>query len=125
MNQPSGHEHKEANEEIITAASHFGTGIARLRQNQDPAQPGQEGVAIQGYDPVAFFTDNKPVKGKPEFPARHNGALFYFASKEHRELFKSDPAKPDVGQRGVRHQTDSLGETGRNLFAPDFRAAHR
>jgi len=51
------------------------------------------GVAIQGYDPVAFFTDNKPVKGNPEFPARHNGAIYYFASKEHRELFKSDPTK--------------------------------
>jgi YHS domain-containing protein len=51
------------------------------------------GVAIQGYDPVAFFSDNKPVKGKPEFPARHNGALYYFASKEHRDLFKADPAK--------------------------------
>ena len=51
------------------------------------------GVAIQGYDPVAFFTENKPVKGKPEFPARHNGALYYFASKAHRELFQSDPAK--------------------------------
>ena len=51
------------------------------------------GLAIQGYDPVAFFTDGKPVKGKPEFPARHNGALYYFASKEHRDLFKADPAK--------------------------------
>ena len=51
------------------------------------------GLAIQGYDAVAFFTDNKPVKGKPEFPARHNGALYYFASKEHRDLFKADPAK--------------------------------
>jgi YHS domain-containing protein len=51
------------------------------------------GLAIQGYDPVAFFTDGKPVKGKPEFPSRHNGALYYFASKEHRDLFKADPAK--------------------------------
>lgn len=51
------------------------------------------GVAIQGYDPVAFFTDGRPVKGKPEFPARHNGALYHFASKEHRDLFKADPAK--------------------------------
>lgn len=50
-------------------------------------------LAIQGYDPVAFFTDGKPVKGKPEFPARHNGALYYFASKEHRDLFDADPAK--------------------------------
>ena len=53
----------------------------------------KSGVAIQGYDPVAFFTDNKPVKGKEEFAARHNGALYYFASKEHRDLFKVDPAK--------------------------------
>ena len=50
-------------------------------------------LAIQGYDPVAFFTDHKPLKGKPEYPARHNGALYYFASKEHRDLFKGDPAK--------------------------------
>jgi YHS domain-containing protein len=53
----------------------------------------KSGLAIQGYDPVAFFTDNKPVTGKPEFLARHNGALYYFASKEHRDLFKADPAK--------------------------------
>lgn len=51
------------------------------------------GLALQGYDPVAFFTEGKPVKGKPEFPARHNGALYYFASKEHRDLFKADAAK--------------------------------
>ena len=51
------------------------------------------GVAIQGYDPVAFFTDNKPVKGKPELVVRHNGAVYYFASREHREQFKADPAK--------------------------------
>ena len=51
------------------------------------------GLAIQGYDPVAFFTDRKPVKGKPDFLARQNGALYYFASKEHRDLFKADPAK--------------------------------
>ena len=53
----------------------------------------QAGVAIQGYDPVAFFTDGKPVKGKSEFPARHNGATYLFASKEHQALFKKDPAK--------------------------------
>jgi YHS domain-containing protein len=49
------------------------------------------GLAIQGYDPVAFFNDAKPVKGKPEFPAQHNGALYYFASKEHRDVFKANP----------------------------------
>ena len=59
----------------------------------------KSGVAIQGYDPVAFFTDNKPVKGNPEFAVKHDGAVYYFASKEHRELFKKDPAKyePEFG----------------------------
>ena len=51
------------------------------------------GVAIQGHDPVAFFTDHRPVKGKPELGLRHNGALYYFASKEHRDAFKAAPAK--------------------------------
>ena len=51
------------------------------------------GVAIQGYDPVAFFTDNKPVKGDPKLPAKHDGAIYLFSSKEHKDLFKADPAK--------------------------------
>src|SRR5258708_2967335 len=51
------------------------------------------GVAIQGYDPVAFFTDGKPVRGTPQFVSRHNGAIYQFASREHKELFTKDPAK--------------------------------
>ena len=34
------------------------------------------GVAIQGYDPVAFFTDHKPVKGEQKFLAKRDGAIF-------------------------------------------------
>ena len=51
------------------------------------------GVAIQGYDPVAFFTDNKPVKGDPKILAKSDGAVYYFASTDHRDLFLKDPAK--------------------------------
>lgn len=51
------------------------------------------GVAIQGYDPVAFFTDGKPVKGNEKFPAKHNGAVYFFSSKEHKEMFAKDPKK--------------------------------
>ena len=51
------------------------------------------GVAIQGYDPVAFFTDQKPVKGDPKYVFKHEGAIYLFASKEHRDLFKENPAK--------------------------------
>jgi YHS domain-containing protein len=51
------------------------------------------GLAIQGYDPVAFFTDGKPVKGKPEFATNHKGAAYRFASQEHKELFIKNPEK--------------------------------
>ena len=71
----------------------FGLALSAFAQSKTLLNLDKTGVAIQGYDPVAFFTDNKPLKGKPEFPARHNGALYYFASKEHRELFKADPDK--------------------------------
>ena len=51
------------------------------------------GVAIQGYDPVAFFTDHKPVKGAAEFTSKHGGATYLFSSKEHKDLFDKEPAK--------------------------------
>jgi YHS domain-containing protein len=51
------------------------------------------GVAIQGYDPVGFFTDNKPVKGDPKFVAKRDGAIYLFASKEHKEMLTKEPAK--------------------------------
>ena len=53
----------------------------------------RSGVALQGYDPVSFFTEHKPVKGQDVLVATHNGATYHFASKENRELFKADPAK--------------------------------
>lgn len=51
------------------------------------------GVAILGYDPVAYFTDAKAVPGKPEFTARHDGATWRFATAAHRDAFVADPAR--------------------------------
>ncbi len=53
----------------------------------------KSGLALQGYDPVAYFTDGKPVKGSPEFTATHKGATYQFASAEHKQQFESSPAK--------------------------------
>lgn len=52
----------------------------------------EKGVIIEGYDPVAYFTDNKAVKGNPEFSAQYQSAVYWFASAEHAELFKLDPS---------------------------------
>tara|TARA_R100000027_G_scaffold66167_2_gene61630 strand:+ start:19697 stop:20155 length:459 start_codon:yes stop_codon:yes gene_type:complete len=49
------------------------------------------GVAIHGYDPVAYFTQKKPVKGTKEWNFKWNDATWYFASKENRDLFEKDP----------------------------------
>ena len=62
-------------------------------QNKTLLNLDKTGVAIQGYDPVAFFTDKKPVKGDEKFLVKHDGAIYFFASKEHRDLFKENPAK--------------------------------
>ena len=51
------------------------------------------GVAIQGYDPVAFFTDGKPVKGSDQFVSMHGGATYKFVSAEHKATFDKEPAK--------------------------------
>jgi YHS domain-containing protein len=53
----------------------------------------KEGAAILGYDAVAYFTDNKAVKGSPKFVSEHEGARYLFTSAEHKALFDKDPAK--------------------------------
>ncbi len=51
------------------------------------------GVALQGYDPVAFFTDGKPVQGSTAHMMTHNGVAYQFASAAHRNTFAANPAK--------------------------------
>lgn len=50
-------------------------------------------VAIRGYDTVAYFVENKAVKGSKEFEAEHNGAIWRFSSAENKALFEGDPEK--------------------------------
>ncbi|HEY9348804.1 MAG TPA: YHS domain-containing (seleno)protein [Inquilinus sp.] len=52
-----------------------------------------DNVAIRGYDPVAYFRDGGPRRGKPEFAAQHDGATWWFASAEDKALFEADPEK--------------------------------
>lgn len=49
--------------------------------------------AINGYDPVAYFTANAAVKGKKAFIQECNGGAWYFSSKENLALFKLNPEK--------------------------------
>lgn len=49
--------------------------------------------ALSGYDPVAYFTDAKPVEGSSNFTFEYQDATWLFASAEHRDLFIANPAK--------------------------------
>ena len=50
-------------------------------------------LAIKGYDPVAYFTDGKPVRGLPEFEYQWDDYRWQFASTAHRDMFKADPVR--------------------------------
>jgi YHS domain-containing protein len=53
----------------------------------------ENGIAIKGYDPTAYFTQNKAVKGTKQFAATVEGATYYFASAANKDLFVKDPKK--------------------------------
>ena len=57
------------------------------------ATPDGGHAAIRGYDAVAYFTDGKPVLGKPEFAFVWQGAEWRFASAAHRAAFEREPAR--------------------------------
>ena len=51
------------------------------------------GIAIKGYDPVAYFTQGAPVKGSSQFAHQWMGATWLFANSQDRDLFMASPEK--------------------------------
>jgi len=58
-----------------------------------PINANGEGVAIKGYDSVAYFTMSSAVKGKKEFQFEWEDAKWHFANEEHLTMFQTDPVK--------------------------------
>jgi YHS domain-containing protein len=59
----------------------------------------QSGLALRGYDPVAYFKVGKPVKGSKDIAVLHGGGTYYFLSEDNKAAFQSNPAKylPEYG----------------------------
>lgn len=51
------------------------------------------GVAIKGYDTVAYFTDGRAIRGKSEYLFNWNDASWYFSKSENRDLFAANPER--------------------------------
>ena len=68
----------------------FGQTVALEAQN---ANLSKNRLAIEGYDPVAYFTESKPVKGNEKHAYKWNNADWYFSSQQNLDLFKANPEK--------------------------------
>ena len=51
------------------------------------------GVAIKGYDPVAYFTESRAIKGSSKYFYNWNEASWHFSTPENRDLFAANPEK--------------------------------
>ena len=66
---------------------------------QVPAYNNEKGIAIKGYDPVAYFSDHAAVKGSTEFSHTWQGATWHFKNQANLDSFKSHPSTyaPEFG----------------------------
>jgi len=68
--------------------------MAHVALAVDPVSTGFfSSKAIKGYDTVAYFTENKPVKGSNDFKTEYLGAQWLFSSQENLNLFLENPEK--------------------------------
>lgn len=68
---------------------------------QNRSAAGEAQLAIKGYDPVAYFTMSRPVKGKPEISSVIDGVRYRFVSAKHLKMFREDPDRYVPQFRGL------------------------
>lgn len=62
-----------------------------MTQSDSSFNKGRDGVAVKGYDVVAYFTEKKPIKGDPQYSYQYKGATYNFVSTVHVNLFARNP----------------------------------
>jgi YHS domain-containing protein len=71
----------------------FATAAYLPAARAEKVNTGPGGLAISGYDPVAYFRQDAAVEGSAEFQAVHDGATYRFASAANRDDFAADPER--------------------------------
>jgi YHS domain-containing protein len=87
------------------------TAISTFAQTKTLLNVDRKGFALQGYDPVAFFTQSRPVKGQTQFESRYHGARYLFVSAEDKALFDANPEKYEPQFGGFCAYGASHGKT--------------
>ena len=62
-------------------------------RRRPPVNTNRDGVAIDGYDPVAYFVEGQPRRGSSEIAMSWGGATWHFSDSDHRDAFAADPAR--------------------------------
>ena len=70
----------------------LGLGATAMAGKVDPVYE-HGGLAIRGYDPVAYYQQSAPVKGSSQFSFQWQGANWLFASAENRDRFQAEPER--------------------------------
>lgn len=79
--------------------------------NQYFVNTDRKGVIIDGYDPVAFFTENKPVQGNPSIKYTYHEATYYFSTEANKKAFIAAPTKYEPQYGGYCGYAVSQGHT--------------
>ena len=72
----------------------------------------EKGLAIQGYDPVAYF-DNKAVQGDKKFSTQYKGVTYFFSSEGNKSTFIKNPSKYEPQYGGWC--AFAMGDTGKKV----------
>jgi YHS domain-containing protein len=93
---------------VSIASAQAQTDVRKKQFNLD-----NTGLAIEGYDPVAYFTQQKAVEGKKEISLTNDGVTYHFATTQDRDLFKANPAKYEPQYGGWCAY--AMGATGKKV----------
>jgi hypothetical protein len=77
----------------VAAAIIFGMALPSQAETKSEIYKNWQGLAIKGFDPVAFHKAGKPVEGSSKYELKWKDVKWRFASAEHRDVFKAAPDK--------------------------------
>ncbi len=82
---------------VVFVAALITTGAVFILKNRNagvaPVNQTSSGLALQGYDAVAYFNESRATEGKQEFSHEWNGAKWLFANSANRDAFTKEPEK--------------------------------
>jgi hypothetical protein len=76
---------------VVATAFFFGIFVPSLAEAKSEINKNWQGLAINGYDPVAYYKDGKPAKGSSKYEFEWKDSKWRFASAESRDIFRANP----------------------------------